>query len=90
MRTETLSRIDVALSRLAAGEYGACVDCKGRLRHGGCTPCRSRCVARAAKSGASRLRVARGSSRSDAAASRCFRISSGREGPPVRCACARR
>ena len=27
MRTDTLSRIDVALSRLAAGEYGACVDC---------------------------------------------------------------
>jgi RNA polymerase-binding transcription factor DksA len=31
MRTETLSRIDVALSRLAAGEYGACVDCKGEI-----------------------------------------------------------
>jgi DnaK suppressor protein len=31
MRTDTLSRIDVALSRLAAGEYGACVDCKGEI-----------------------------------------------------------
>ena len=31
MRTETLSRIDVALARLAAGEYGACVDCKGEI-----------------------------------------------------------
>ena len=34
MRTETLSRIDVALSRLAAGEYGACVDCKGEIAPG--------------------------------------------------------
>jgi len=31
MRTDTLSRIDVALSRLAAGEYGACVECKGEI-----------------------------------------------------------
>jgi RNA polymerase-binding transcription factor len=31
MRTDTLSRIDVALSRLAAGDYGACVDCKGEI-----------------------------------------------------------
>jgi DnaK suppressor protein len=31
MRTDTLCRIDVALSRLAAGEYGACVDCKGEI-----------------------------------------------------------
>jgi RNA polymerase-binding transcription factor DksA len=31
MRAETLSRIDVALSRLAAGEYGACVECKGEV-----------------------------------------------------------
>ena len=27
MRTETLSRIDEALVRLEAGEYGACLDC---------------------------------------------------------------
>jgi DnaK suppressor protein len=31
MRADTLSRIDVALSRLAAGDYGACVDCKGEI-----------------------------------------------------------
>jgi DnaK suppressor protein len=31
MRTETLSRIDVALFRLAAGDYGACVDCKAEI-----------------------------------------------------------
>ena len=31
MRSDTLSRIDVALSRLAAGDYGACVDCKEEI-----------------------------------------------------------
>ena len=31
MRAETLSRIDVALARLDAGEYGSCADCKGEI-----------------------------------------------------------
>ena len=31
MRAETLSRIDVALFRLDAGEYGSCVDCNGDI-----------------------------------------------------------
>ena len=31
MRAETLARIDVALRRLDAGEYGSCVDCTGEI-----------------------------------------------------------
>jgi DnaK suppressor protein len=31
MRAEALSKIDVALYRLDAGEYGSCVDCKGEI-----------------------------------------------------------
>ena len=31
MRAEALSRIDVALFRLDAGEYGVCVDCHGEI-----------------------------------------------------------
>ena len=31
MRTETLSRIDVALGRLDAGDYGICVECTGEI-----------------------------------------------------------
>jgi DnaK suppressor protein len=31
MRAEALSRIDVALHRLDAGDYGSCVDCKGEI-----------------------------------------------------------
>jgi len=31
MRAEALSRIDVALYRLDAGDYGSCVDCKGEI-----------------------------------------------------------
>jgi DnaK suppressor protein len=31
MRAETMSRIDVALVQLDAGEYGSCVDCKGEI-----------------------------------------------------------
>ena len=31
MRAETLSRIDAALVRLDAGEYGSCADCKGEV-----------------------------------------------------------
>jgi DnaK suppressor protein len=31
MRAETLSRIDAALVRLDAGEYGSCVDCQGEI-----------------------------------------------------------
>jgi DnaK suppressor protein len=31
MRAEALSKIDVALHRLDAGEYGSCVDCKGEI-----------------------------------------------------------
>jgi DnaK suppressor protein len=31
LRTQTLARIDEALSRLDAGEYGACADCSGDI-----------------------------------------------------------
>jgi RNA polymerase-binding transcription factor len=31
MRAETLSRIDAALLRLDAGEYGSCADCEGEI-----------------------------------------------------------
>jgi DnaK suppressor protein len=31
MRTETLTRIDDALIRLDAGEYGSCVECDGEI-----------------------------------------------------------
>jgi DnaK suppressor protein len=31
MRAETLSRIDAALVRLDAGEYGSCADCQGEI-----------------------------------------------------------
>lgn len=31
MRTETLSRIDAALARLDAGDYGVCVECSSEI-----------------------------------------------------------
>ena len=31
MRADTVSRIDVALARLDAGEYGSCVDCRAEI-----------------------------------------------------------
>lgn len=34
MRADTLQRIDAALARLEAGEYGICVDCAARIAEG--------------------------------------------------------
>jgi hypothetical protein len=86
MRAETLSRINEALGRLDAGQYGVCVECESAITERRLRALPFRCGAGRAPRGASSRSRTCSQSRNPTAASRHLRTwsvrDSGVEAPP--------